>query len=64
MTQEEAASFCKNEQEVPAHLIEMDSEEENEAIHAEDICRRTLATMFAHFTQVNTLIWLVDTILF
>ena len=40
MTQEEAMSFCKNEQEVPAHLIEMDSEEENEAIHAEDICRR------------------------
>ena len=40
MTQEEAVSFCKNEQEVPAHLIEMDSEEENEAIHAEDICRR------------------------
>ena len=40
MTQEEAVSFCKNEQEVPAHLIEMDSEEENEAIHAEDVCRR------------------------
>ena len=40
MTQEEAVSFCKNEQEVPAHLIEMDSEEENEAIHAEDMCRR------------------------
>ena len=40
MTQKEAVSFCKNEQEVPAHLIEMDSEEENEAIHAEDMCRR------------------------
>ena len=40
MTQEEAVSFCKNEQEVPAHLIEMDSEEENEAIHTEDMCRR------------------------
>ena len=40
MTQKEAVSFCKNEQEVPAHLIEMDSEEENEAIHTEDMCRR------------------------
>ena len=28
----------------------------NDGRNAEDICRRTLATMFAHFTQVNTLI--------
>ena len=40
MTHEEAVSWCKNEQEVAAHLIEMDSQEENEAIHAEDMCRR------------------------
>ena len=40
MTQKEAVSLCENEQEVPAHLIEMDSGEENEAIHAEDMCRR------------------------
>merc|ERR1719220_1577438 len=40
MTQKEAVSFCENEQEVTAHLIEMHSEEENEAIHAEDMCRR------------------------
>ena len=36
MTQKEAVSFCENEQEVPAHLIEVDSQEENQAIHCED----------------------------
>ena len=28
-------SFCKNEQEVPAHLIEVDSKEESDAIYDE-----------------------------
>ena len=36
MTQKEAVSFCESEQEVPAHLIEVDSQEENQAIHCED----------------------------
>ena len=40
MTQKEAVSFCESEQEVPAHLIEVDSQEENEAIHAEDVRRK------------------------
>ena len=39
MTQKEAVSFCESEQEVPAHLIEVDSQEENQAIHNEDVRR-------------------------
>merc|ERR1712062_231920 len=35
MTQSEAKKFCEEEQEVPAHLIEIDSVEENNAIQAE-----------------------------
>ena len=35
MTQKEAVSFCKNEQEVPAHLVEVDSKEESDAIYDE-----------------------------
>merc|ERR1711936_746954 len=35
MTQSEAKKFCEEEQEVPAHLIEIDSVEENNAIIAE-----------------------------
>ena len=40
MTQKEAVSFCESEQEVPAHLIEVDSQEENQAIHNEDVRRK------------------------
>ena len=39
MTQKEAVSVCESEQEVPAHLIEVDSQEENQAIHNEDVRR-------------------------
>ena len=39
MTQKEAVSFCESEQKVPAHLIEVDSQEENQAIHNEDVRR-------------------------
>ena len=35
MTQSEAKKFCEEEQEVPAHLIEINSAEENRAIVAE-----------------------------
>merc|ERR1719188_2733432 len=35
MTQSEAKKFCEEEQEVPAHLVEIDSAEENRAIIAE-----------------------------
>ena len=35
MTQSEAKKFCEEEQEVPAHLVEIDSLEENRAINAE-----------------------------
>ena len=35
MTQIEAKKFCEEEQQVPAHLIEIDSTEENRAIVAE-----------------------------
>ena len=35
MTQSEAKKFCEEEQEVPAHLVEIDSAEENRAILAE-----------------------------
>merc|ERR1712088_652223 len=35
MTQSEAKKFCEEEQEVPAHLVEIDSMEENRAIIAE-----------------------------
>merc|ERR1719273_957028 len=35
MTQSEAKKFCEEEQEVPAHLVEIDSLEENRAITAE-----------------------------
>ena len=35
MTQSEAKKFCEEEQEVPAHLVEIDSLEENRAIIAE-----------------------------
>merc|ERR1712110_1271979 len=35
MTQSEAKKFCEEEQEVPAHLVEIDSAEENRAITAE-----------------------------
>ena len=41
MTQKEAASFCESEQEVPAHLIEVDSQEENQAIYNEEERRKT-----------------------
>ena len=39
MTQKEAVSFCESEQGVPAYLIEVDSIEENQAIHNEDVRR-------------------------
>ena len=35
MTQIEAKAFCEEEQQVPAHLVEIDSLEENRAINAE-----------------------------
>merc|ERR1719209_1218623 len=35
LTQSEAKKFCEEEQEVPAHLVEIDSAEENRAIIAE-----------------------------
>ena len=35
MTQSEAKKFCEEEQEVPAHLVEIDSAEEDRAIVAE-----------------------------
>ena len=35
MTQSEARKFCEDEQQVPARLIEIDSEEESDAIFAE-----------------------------
>merc|ERR1712020_40311 len=35
MTQSDAKKFCEEEQEVPAHLVEIDSLEENRAINAE-----------------------------
>jgi len=35
MTQSEAKKFCEEEQQVPAHLVEIDSAEENNAILAE-----------------------------
>ena len=41
MTQIEAVSFCESEQEVPAHLIEVDSQEENQAIFNEEERRKT-----------------------
>merc|ERR1711953_1657304 len=43
MTQSEAKKFCKEEQEVPAHLVEIDSAEENGAIDAE-----TRSATFSH----------------
>ena len=42
MTQIEAKKFCEEEQQVPAHLVEIDSAEENRAIVAE-IQRRNFA---------------------
>ena len=35
MTQKEAVNFCENEVEVPAHLVEINSAEENKAVQAE-----------------------------
>ena len=35
MTQKEALNFCKNDLQVPAHLVEINSVEENNAIQAE-----------------------------
>ena len=35
MTQSEAKKFCEEEQQVPAHLVEIDSAEENRAIIGE-----------------------------
>ena len=37
MTHSEARNFCENELEIPAHLVEIDSEEENGAIFTEYI---------------------------
>ena len=37
MTQSEARNFCENELEIPAHLVEIDSEEEKDAIFTEYI---------------------------
>ena len=39
MTQGEARNFCENELQIPAHLVEIDSEEENNAIFNEIIRR-------------------------
>merc|ERR1712210_272999 len=50
MTQIEAKKFCEEEQQVPAHLVEIDSAEENRAIVAE-IKRR-------NFVQRKTNFWL------
>ena len=35
MTQKAAVNFCENELQVPAHLLEVDTVEENAAIQAE-----------------------------
>ena len=43
MTQSEAKKFCEEEQQVPAHLVEIDSAEENSVIIAE-IKRRNFAS--------------------
>ena len=39
MTQGEARNFCENDLQTPAHLVEIDSEEENNAIFTEIIRR-------------------------
>merc|ERR1712203_1210312 len=65
MTQSEAKKFCEEEQEFPAHLLEMDSDEEERAINAEmqrrnsfsqkiswlGICQKNCA---APWTQLST----------
>jgi len=45
LTQSEAKKFCEEEQQVPAHLVEIDSAEENRAVLAE-IQRRNFGTYF------------------
>ena len=53
MTQKEAASFCESEQEVPAHLIEVDSQEENQAIHNEEECRFNLGYKIRYWMGIK-----------
>ena len=53
MTQIEAVSFCESEQEVPAHLIEVDSQEENQAIHNEEECRFNLGYKIRYWMGIK-----------
>ena len=53
MTQKEAVSFCESEQEVPARLIEVDSQEENQAIHNEEECRFNLGYKIRYWMGIK-----------
>ena len=48
LTQSEAVKFCRDEQEMPAHLVEIESAEENDAITAE-IKRRNFVSRKIEF---------------
>ena len=58
MTQKEAVSFCESEQEVPAHLVEVDSQEENQAIHNEDERRNEMLKKCRGYKKKKTRYWM------
>ena len=58
MTQKEAVSFCESKQEVPAHLVEVDSQEENQAIHNEDERRNEMLKKCRGYKKKKTRYWM------